>query len=45
VKDVKAETKLMERIKKVKKGSIIHTDKFKAYDGLVMYGIIILGLT
>ena len=24
--------------KKVKRGSIIYTDKFKAYDGLVMYG-------
>jgi len=24
--------------RKVKKGSIIYTDKFKAYDGLVMYG-------
>lgn len=24
--------------RKVKRGSIIYTDKFKAYDGLVMYG-------
>jgi transposase len=38
VKDVTAETLLMETIKKVKRGSIIYTDKFKAYDGLVMYG-------
>jgi len=38
VKDVTAETRLMETIKKVKRGSIIYTDKFKAYDGLVMYG-------
>jgi transposase len=39
VKDVPAETKLMETIKKVKRGSIIYTDKFKAYDGLVIYGL------
>jgi transposase len=37
VKDVTAETRLMETIKKVKRGSIVYTDKFKAYDGLVMY--------
>jgi transposase len=35
---VPVETRLMEAIKKVKSGSIIYTDKFKAYDGLVMYG-------
>jgi len=38
VKDVTAETRLIETIKKVKRSSIIYTDKFKAYDGLVMYG-------
>ena len=38
VRDVPVETRLMEAIKKVKRGSIIYTDKFKAYDGLVMYG-------
>jgi len=32
VKDVPAETRLREAIKKVKRGN---TDKFKAYDGLV----------
>ena len=38
VKDVKAETLLKETIRKVKRGSLIYTDKFKSYDGLVMYG-------
>jgi transposase len=38
VKGVTAETLLREEIKKVKRGSIIYTDKFKAYDSLVMYG-------
>jgi transposase len=38
VKDVTAETLLREAIKKVKRGSIIYTDKFKAYDGLVICG-------
>ncbi len=38
VKDVKAETLLKETIKKVKRGSLIYTDKFRGYDGLVMYG-------
>jgi len=38
VKDVKAETLLRETIKKVKRGSLIYTDKYKSYDGLVMYG-------
>jgi len=37
VKDVKAETKLMEAIKKVKRGSIIYTDKVKAYGSLLIY--------
>jgi transposase len=35
VKDVSAEILLR---KKVKRGSLIYTDKFKSYDGLVMYG-------
>jgi transposase len=38
VKDLSAETLLRETIKKVKRGSLIYTDKFKSYDGLVMYG-------
>ncbi len=38
VRDVKAETLLREAIKKVKRGSLIYTDKYKSYDGLVMYG-------
>jgi transposase len=29
---------LRETIRKVKRGSLIYTDKFKSYDGLVMYG-------
>ena len=37
VKDVCCETLLREMIKKVKRGSLIYTDKFKSYDGLVMY--------
>ena len=38
VKDVGAETLLREVIKKVKRGSLIYTDRYKGYDGLVMYG-------
>ena len=38
VKDVKAETLLKETIRKVKRGSLIYTDRFRSYDGLVMYG-------
>ncbi|MCX8124719.1 MAG: IS1595 family transposase, partial [Spirochaetes bacterium] len=38
VEDVTAERLLKESIKKVKRGSLIYTDKFKSYDGLVMYG-------
>ncbi|GIU72453.1 MAG: DDE transposase [Candidatus Nitrosocaldaceae archaeon] len=38
VNDVKAETLLRETIKKVKRGSIIYTDKYKGYDSLVLYG-------
>jgi hypothetical protein len=30
--------KQRETIKKVKRGSLIYTDKFKSYDGLVVYG-------
>ena len=29
---------LKETIRKVKRGSLIYTDKYKSYDGLVMYG-------
>jgi len=38
VKDVSAESILRSAIKKVKRGSIIYTDRFRSYDGLVMYG-------
>jgi len=38
VKDVSAETLLKEIIKKVKRGSIIYTDRWKGYDTLVIYG-------
>ncbi|GIU70913.1 MAG: hypothetical protein KatS3mg003_0392 [Candidatus Nitrosocaldaceae archaeon] len=38
VNDVRAETLLRETIKKVKRGSIIYTDKYKGYDTLVLYG-------
>ena len=38
VKDVSAESILRSAIKKVKRGSIIYTDGFRSYDGLVMYG-------
>jgi transposase-like protein len=43
VKDLPAERKLKEaikKIKKVKRGSIIYTDKFKACDGLVIWCIL-----
>jgi len=36
VKDVKAETLLRETTKKVKRRSLIYTDKFRSYNGLVM---------
>ena len=39
VEDVSAETILRETIKKVKRGSIIYTDQFRSYDGLVIYGL------
>jgi transposase len=38
VKDVSEETLLRETIRKVKRGSLIYTDKFKSYDSLVTYG-------
>ena len=38
VKDVKVEILLREVIKKLKRGSLIYTDRYKGYDGLVMYG-------
>ena len=38
VKDAKAETLLKETIRKVKRGSSIYTDRYKSYDGPVMYG-------
>ena len=38
VQDVKAETLLRETIRKVKRGSLIYTDRFRSYDGLVAYG-------
>jgi transposase len=38
VEDVSAESILRSTIKKVKRGSIIYTDRFRSYDGLVMYG-------
>ena len=38
VKDVKGETLLKAMIKKVKRGSLIYTDKWKGYDGLVTFG-------
>ena len=38
VQDVKAETLLRETIRKVKRGSLVYTDRFRSYDGLVAYG-------
>lgn len=38
VKNVKAKTLLAGTIKKVKKGSIVYTDKWKGYDSLVFSG-------
>ena len=38
VRDVSAETLLTMAIKKVKRGSLIYTECFKSYDGLVSYG-------
>ena len=38
VPHVQAETLLRETLRKVKRGSLIYTDRFRSYDGLVMYG-------
>ena len=38
VSDVKAQTLLKSTIRKVKKGSIVYTDKWKGYDSLVFNG-------
>ena len=38
VDDVKGDTLLHLTLKKVKRGSLIYTDKFRSYDGLVSYG-------
>ncbi len=38
VSDVQSETLLELAIRKVKRGSLIYTDKFRSYDGLVSYG-------
>lgn len=38
VEEVKGDTLLGLTLKKVKRGSLIYTDKFRSYDGLVSYG-------
>ena len=38
VEDVKGDTLLNLTLKKVKRGSLVYTDKFRSYDGLVSYG-------
>jgi len=38
VQDVQGETLLEMAIKKVKRGSLIYTDKFRSYNGLITYG-------
>jgi transposase len=38
VSDVQGEILLELAIRKVKRGSLIYTDKFRSYDGLVSYG-------
>lgn len=38
VPDVSAKTLLQITVKKVQSGSLIYTDMFKGYDGLVVYG-------
>lgn len=38
VTDVQSETLFELAIKKVKRGSLIYTDKFQSYNGLVSYG-------
>jgi transposase len=39
LEDVSAESLPRATIKKVKRGSLIYTDRFRSYDGLVMYGL------
>lgn len=38
VRDVQGETLLEMAIRKVKRGSLVYTDKFRSYNGLVTYG-------
>lgn len=38
VKDVSAETLMQETVKKVRRGSIVYTDKWKSYDSLMFCG-------
>ena len=38
VQDVQGETLLKMAIKKVKRGSLIYTDKFRSYNSLIIYG-------
>jgi len=38
VKDVRGETLLEMTIKKVKRGNLIYTDRFRSYNGLITYG-------
>lgn len=38
VQNVTGETLLIMAIKKIKRGSIIYTDKFRSYNGLISYG-------
>ena len=38
VQNVSGETLLTMAIKKVKRGSLIYTDKFRSYNGLISYG-------
>jgi transposase len=38
VPDVKGDTLLELTIKKVKRGSLIYSDRFRSYNGLVSYG-------
>jgi transposase len=40
VNDVSSKTLLKEAMRKVKRGSLICTDRFRSYYGLVMYGFI-----
>lgn len=38
MEDVKGKTLLNLTLKKVKRGSLVYTDTFRSYDGLVSYG-------